>query len=161
MTWGNDPRLVAPVVGIMMGSRQAVVDYMTPLGLAHLMGTGHHYGPAPWVNDLDRPEWNPAYYHRADSGGIGFERILKGLRHSLDHDHDRRCTGGGGAFDLIFDEGPARERKQGSKTARIVFLIGSDQRADRHCVKHPPPFGCYAICNRFRAPSKMVNCFLQ
>ena len=78
MTWGNDPRLVAPVVGIMMGSRQAVVDYMTPLGLAHLMGTGHHYGPAPWVNDLDRPEWNPAYYHRADSGGIGFERILKG-----------------------------------------------------------------------------------
>ena len=42
MTWGNDPRLVAPVVGMMMGSRQAVVDYMTPLGLAHLMATGHH-----------------------------------------------------------------------------------------------------------------------
>ena len=28
-----------------MGSREAVVDYMTPLGLHHLMGTGHHYGP--------------------------------------------------------------------------------------------------------------------
>ena len=78
MTWGNDPRLVEPVVAMMMESRQAVVDYMTPLGLAHLMGTGHHYGPAPWVSDLDRPEWNPAYYHRADSAGIGFDRTSTG-----------------------------------------------------------------------------------
>ena len=38
------------------------------------MGTGHHYGPAPWVGDLKRPEWNPTYYHRADANGIGFER---------------------------------------------------------------------------------------
>lgn len=22
---------------------------MTPLGLHHIMGAGHHYGPAPWV----------------------------------------------------------------------------------------------------------------
>jgi alpha-glucuronidase len=59
---------------MMMGSREAVVDYMTPLGLAHLMGTGHHYGPAPWVNDLGRADWNPTYYHRADANGIGFAR---------------------------------------------------------------------------------------
>jgi len=78
MTWGNDPRLFGPIVGMMMESRQAVIDYMTPLGLAHLMGTGHHYGPAPWVSDLDRPEWNPAYYHRADSSGIGFDRTATG-----------------------------------------------------------------------------------
>ena len=74
MTFSNDPAFVAPVVTMMMGSREAAVDYMTPLGLAHLMGTGHHYGPAPWVADLGRPEWNPAYYHRADARGIGFER---------------------------------------------------------------------------------------
>jgi len=74
MTFSNDPALVTPVVAMMMGSREAAVDYMTPLGLAHLMGTGHHYGPAPWVSDLKRPEWNPAYYHRADASGIGFER---------------------------------------------------------------------------------------
>ena len=74
MTFSNDAEFVEPVVAMMMGSREAVVDYMTPLGLAHLMGTGHHYGPAPWVSDLKRPEWNPAYYHRADSNGIGFER---------------------------------------------------------------------------------------
>jgi alpha-glucuronidase len=78
MTFGNDPKLVAPIVQMMMGSREAVVDYMTPLGLAHLMGTGHHYGPAPWVDDLGRADWNPTYYHRADATGIGFDRGPKG-----------------------------------------------------------------------------------
>jgi alpha-glucuronidase len=78
MTFSNDPRFVAPAVEMMMGSREAVVDYMTPLGLAHLMGTDHHYGPAPWVDDLARPEWNPVYYHRADADGIGFDRTAAG-----------------------------------------------------------------------------------
>lgn len=78
MTFSNDPAFVNPVVDMMMGSREAVVDYMTPLGLAHLMGTGHHYGPAPWVDDLNRDDWNPTYYHRADEHGIGFARGPKG-----------------------------------------------------------------------------------
>jgi len=78
MAWGNDPRVVRTIVPMMMRSRQAVVDYMTPLGLAHLMGTDHHYGPAPWVSDLQRPEWNPVYYHRADTNGIGFDRTATG-----------------------------------------------------------------------------------
>ena len=62
----------------MMASRERVVDYMTPLGLHHLMGSHHHYGPAPWVDDLDRPDWNPVYYHRADVQGIGFDRTRTG-----------------------------------------------------------------------------------
>jgi alpha-glucuronidase len=74
MTFSNDIGFVQPVVGMMMGSREAAVDYMTPLGLHHLMGTGHHYGPAPWVDDQKRADWNPVYYHRADANGIGFER---------------------------------------------------------------------------------------
>jgi alpha-glucuronidase len=78
MTFSNDPAFVEPVVAMMMGSREAVVDYMTPLGLAHLMGTGHHYGPAPWVDNLNRADWNPTYYHRADKNGIGFDRGPKG-----------------------------------------------------------------------------------
>ena len=78
LTFGPDPRIIAPVVDMMMRSREAVVDYMTPLGLAHQMGTGHHYGPAPWVSDLGRPEWNPAYYNRADRSGIGFDRTASG-----------------------------------------------------------------------------------
>jgi alpha-glucuronidase len=78
MTWGNDRAVVEPVVRMMMQSRQAVVNTMTPLGLAHLMGSGHHYGPAPWVSDQPSPLWNPTYYHRADSLGIGFDRTRSG-----------------------------------------------------------------------------------
>ena len=77
-TFSRDPAFLETAVPMMLGSRQAVVDYMTPLGLAHLMGTGHHYGPAPWVCDLGRPDWNPCYYHRADKGGIGFDRTQSG-----------------------------------------------------------------------------------
>ena len=77
-TFSNDPDVVATVSSIMLASREAVVNYMTPLGLAHLMATGHHYGPGPWVNDQSRPEWNPTYYHKADSTGIGFDRTPTG-----------------------------------------------------------------------------------
>ncbi|MEI9992445.1 MAG: alpha-glucuronidase family glycosyl hydrolase [Rhizomicrobium sp.] len=78
MTFTNDPRFVAPVVDMLMASREAVVDYMTPLGLHHLMATGHHYGPGPWVDDLERPDWNPVYYHKADAVGLGFDRTSTG-----------------------------------------------------------------------------------
>jgi len=61
-----------------MQSREAVVNYMTPLGLTHLMGTGHHYGPAPWVDDLGRADWTPYYYHRATKDAVGFDRTASG-----------------------------------------------------------------------------------
>jgi alpha-glucuronidase len=78
MTFGNDPVLVARVVEMMMKSRQAVVDYMTPLGLHHLMAAGHHYGPAPWFGGGPRVDWTPVYFHRADARGIGFDRSASG-----------------------------------------------------------------------------------
>jgi alpha-glucuronidase len=78
MTWGNDPTLTKAITGMMMRSHQAVVDYMTPLGLNHLMATGHHYGPGPWVDDLERRDWNPTYFHAADADGIGFDRTRTG-----------------------------------------------------------------------------------
>ena len=78
MTFTNDPRFVAPVKQMMLASREAVVNYMTPLGLAHLMGPGHHYGPAPWFDQAPRPDWNNTYYHRADTLGIGFDRTATG-----------------------------------------------------------------------------------
>ncbi|TDW67241.1 alpha-glucuronidase [Novosphingobium sp. PhB55] len=77
-TFGSDPRVVDTAVKMMMASREAVVDYTGPLGLAHVMGTGHHYGPGPWINNLARPEWNPVYYHKADKNGIGFDRTKTG-----------------------------------------------------------------------------------
>ncbi|RJE74286.1 alpha-glucuronidase [Reichenbachiella sp. MSK19-1] len=78
MTFDHDPQVHATIKDIMMHSREAAVNYMTPLGLHHLMATGHHYGPGPWVSELGRPEWNPVYYHRADSFGVGFDRTAKG-----------------------------------------------------------------------------------
>ena len=71
-----DKKVVGPVKEIMMASREAVVNYEMPLGLHHLFG-GTHYGPAPW-DRLGRPDWTPAYYHKADSAGIGFDRTHAG-----------------------------------------------------------------------------------
>jgi alpha-glucuronidase len=78
MTFTNDSNFVAPVVEMMMKSREAVVDYMTPLGLHHLMGRGHHYGPGPWVEGGPRADWTSVYYHRATKDGIGFDRTATG-----------------------------------------------------------------------------------
>ena len=78
MTFSNDARFVTPIVQMMMGSREAVVDYMTPLGLHHMMARGHHYGPGPWVSGSSRADWDSVYYNRADSVGIGFDRSASG-----------------------------------------------------------------------------------
>jgi alpha-glucuronidase len=77
MTFSNDAKVVELIKHMMMTSREAVVNYMTPLGLAHIMATGHHYGPGPWVSQ-GRPDWTPVYYHRADTLGIGFDRTAAG-----------------------------------------------------------------------------------
>ena len=69
-------KFIAPVHDILMASREAVVNYEMPVGLHHLFG-GTHYGPAPW-DRLGRPDWTPAYYHQADSAGIGFDRTRSG-----------------------------------------------------------------------------------
>ena len=77
-TFTNDPAFVSQVVPMMIASREAVVDYMTPLGLHHQFATSHHYGPGPWVSDLARPEQNPVYFNRADAKGLGFDRTPMG-----------------------------------------------------------------------------------
>lgn len=77
-TFSNERNFVEPMKKMMLTSREAVVNYMTPLGLHHIMDTGHHYGPGPWVANLSRPEWNPVYYHKASKDGIGFDRTPTG-----------------------------------------------------------------------------------
>ena len=77
MTFTNDSAAVARVTAMMLGSREAVVNYMTPLGLAHIMAAGHHYGPGPWVS-RGRADWTSVYFHRADSIGLGFDRTATG-----------------------------------------------------------------------------------
>ncbi len=77
MTFTNDNTVAGKISKMMLDSRETAVNYMTPLGLHHIMYSGHHYGPGPWV-DRGRQDWTSVYYHRADSAGIGFNRTSGG-----------------------------------------------------------------------------------
>ena len=78
MTLTNDARAATTIMRLMLESHEAVVNYMSPLGLHHLFWGGHHYGPAPWWDKEKRDDWNPVYYHKADAFGIGFDRTKTG-----------------------------------------------------------------------------------
>ncbi len=77
MTFTHDPAAAAEITRILLESHEAVVNYMTPLGLAHQMN-GPHYGPEPWGHSAWRADWNPVYYNRAAPDGIGFDRTATG-----------------------------------------------------------------------------------
>ena len=77
MTLTHDPEIAEGIKRMMLSSRETAVNYMTPLGLHHIMAEGHHWGPGPWV-DRGRPDWTSVYYHRADTAGIGFDRTGEG-----------------------------------------------------------------------------------
>jgi alpha-glucuronidase len=77
MTITHDPAIEEGIAGMMLSSRETAVNYMTPLGLHHIMAEGHHWGPGPWV-ERGRPDWTSVYYHKADTVGIGFDRTKNG-----------------------------------------------------------------------------------
>jgi alpha-glucuronidase len=77
MTWGHHPDVVRTIVAMMTGSREAVVSYQTPLGVAHQFRSSDHYGPAPGER-LSREDWSPVYYNQADSAGLGYDRSPTG-----------------------------------------------------------------------------------
>ena len=80
MTFSNQSEFVETATEIMITSREAVVEYMMPLGLHHIFEVGHHYGPGPWIdmNYVGRADWSAVYYHQADEKGIGFDRTQSG-----------------------------------------------------------------------------------
>jgi alpha-glucuronidase len=77
MTFTSDPRFVGPALEMMMGSREAAVDYMTPLGLHHQMARNTHYGPGPWVTG-GRADQTSLYFSKVAVEGIGFDRTASG-----------------------------------------------------------------------------------
>jgi alpha-glucuronidase len=77
MTFGNEPTTVKTIVELMMGSREAFVNYTMPLGLHHLIG-GNHYAPMPQNAKAPRADWTATYYHQASADAIGFDRTMKG-----------------------------------------------------------------------------------
>ncbi len=78
-TFTPDTAFVDPMKEMMMQSREAVVNYMMPLGLHHIFAKDHHYGPQPWFFDPElRVDWTATHYHKADSEGLGFDRSSTG-----------------------------------------------------------------------------------
>jgi alpha-glucuronidase len=77
-TFSTNITTLNSITEMMMSSRETAVNYMTPLGLHHIMGWNHHYGPAPWIKDKQRADWTSVYYHQADKDGIGFNRTPSG-----------------------------------------------------------------------------------
>ena len=77
MTFSNDNATVAVIRCMMMGSREAFVNYTMPLGLHHMIG-GDHYAPQPWNDRAPRADWTAVYYHKASAEGIGFDRTKQG-----------------------------------------------------------------------------------
>jgi alpha-glucuronidase len=78
MTLSRNEDVVKTIKSMMMGSREACVNYMTPLGLHHIMQAGFHYGPQPDYAKSSRLDWTSVYYHRADGVGLGFDRSSSG-----------------------------------------------------------------------------------
>lgn len=78
LTFSTDATFVKTMTDVMMNSREMVVNYMTPLGLHHIMAASHHYGPGPWVSGGRRADWTATYYHQANEKGIGFNRTSTG-----------------------------------------------------------------------------------
>jgi alpha-glucuronidase len=87
-TFTNDEKSVRTLKDMMLASREVTVQYMTPLGLHHIMGWNHHYGPAPWIKDKPRADWTSVYYHQADEDGIGFNRTATGSKALLQYTPD-------------------------------------------------------------------------
>jgi alpha-glucuronidase len=77
MTFTNEPKTLATITDLMMGSRETFVNYTMPLGLHHLIG-GDHYAPMPWNAGGPRKDWTAVYYHQASTEAIGFDRTMKG-----------------------------------------------------------------------------------
>lgn len=77
MTLTNNAKAKNEINDMMQQSLPTYINYTYPLGLHHMMGEGHHYGPEPWLSKSGRPDWTSIYYHRADSIGLGFDRTGK------------------------------------------------------------------------------------
>ncbi|MGC4067537.1 MAG: alpha-glucuronidase family glycosyl hydrolase [Polyangiaceae bacterium] len=50
LAYSRAREVIETLVDWMMRSREACVDYMTPLGLHHIMAWDHHAGPGPWIH---------------------------------------------------------------------------------------------------------------
>jgi alpha-glucuronidase len=77
-TFGNNPKVVATTVDMMMKSYEAMIDYSMPLGLVFLKQPDTHYGPGMWDMSGTRTDWMSGWFNRAAPDGVGFDRTATG-----------------------------------------------------------------------------------
>ncbi|HEY8971903.1 MAG TPA: alpha-glucuronidase family glycosyl hydrolase [Puia sp.] len=131
-TFSNQAAAVSVIEKMMMASREAVVNYMTPLGLHHIMSSSGHYGPGPWLNNAPRADWNPVYYHRADAYGIGFDRTTTGSNALAQY------------------QPPVRQQWLDSNTCDEKFLLWFHHVSWSHKMKDGHTFWD-ELCNRYQS----------
>jgi len=72
-TFGDDPKVIATIVDMLLKSWPAYENYTGPLGLQTLTDiVGNHYGVA--VEASERNGWGQ--WHRADKQGVGMDRTV-------------------------------------------------------------------------------------
>ena len=141
-TFSNDKKVVDTINNIMLSSYENMVHYMTPLGLHHIMGNGHHYGPMPWGNTLSRADWNPVYYHKSDAYGTGFDRVATGSNAIAQYDPN------------------VQQQWKDSSTCDERFLLWFHHVSWNHTMKNGNSFWnelCYQYNDGVNGVSKMQN----
>jgi len=73
LTFGDDPKVVETITGLLLSSWRTYENYTGPLGLQTLTDiTGDHYGVA--VEASERNGWGQ--WHNADEKGVGMDRTV-------------------------------------------------------------------------------------
>ena len=73
LTFGNNPKVIETITGMLLESWPMYEDYTGPLGLQTLTEiTGTHFGPA--VEASERNGWGQ--WHNADEHGVGMDRTV-------------------------------------------------------------------------------------
>jgi len=81
LTFGDDPKLVEPLLEMMIASRYTYEKYTTPLGLCWMVNIHHHYGPSPEGYEFSK--WGT--YHRANHEAVGIDRTEKGTGYTAQY----------------------------------------------------------------------------
>jgi len=74
LVFGDNPKLVEPLLKMMLQSRSTYEKYTSPLAIGWMVKPGLHYGPD--VDGYEFSKWGT--YHRANNTAIGVDRTRKG-----------------------------------------------------------------------------------
>jgi alpha-glucuronidase len=81
LTFGSDPKLLEPLLGMLLASRGVYEKYACPLGLGWMVNIHHHYGPSPEGYEFSK--WGT--YHRASHEAIGVDRTESGTGYTMQY----------------------------------------------------------------------------